>query len=316
MKRLEQLPDIVDATLDGLKADEAMKQRILRSARDREARPVRRGLSPVRVAACACACVLAVGAGLWIGLRPQKTVQEAAPSVYSMTAGETSDPEDAGQESAASLEAKGAISVGSKSASSGKSLWATGKNAFPMIGIEGRYYRLLTEPTGISSSLLGKTVGTVAEYTIEPALASQDIIMSNIVPSGTAVRAVGSMGSALVAAEVDGVLRVFQRVSFNGSALRGSEKLADTLQAAGHITSMSLSGVGTVEGKSACDALYSALVSGAAYESSGSLSSGSTLQIALDNGITLQLMVKGDRVAACGVWSCPGFTEAFEAAVQ
>ena len=50
----------------------------------------------------------------------------------------------------------------------------------------------------------------------------------------------------------------------------------------------------------------------AAYESSGSVSSRQSLILELENGLVVQLAVKNDSVAACGVWSCPEFFEEFE----
>jgi hypothetical protein len=107
-------------------------------------------------------------------------------------------------------------------------------------------------------------------------------------------------------------MRLFQRVSFNGNALRGSERLTDTLAVSGKVVSLELSGVGTVSNPYDCDALISLLLNSASYTSSGSLSSNQALLIELDNGLVLQMAVKGDRLAACGVWSCPEFFEEFE----
>ena len=38
--------------------------------------------------------------------------------------------------------------------------------------------------------------------------------------------------------------------------------------------------------------------------------------ITLKNGVTVQLAVKNDKLAACGTWSCPEFFEEFEAALN
>ena len=142
-----------------------------------------------------------------------------------------------------------------------------------------------------------------------------DIVIVGGGPAGltAAVYALrGVSDSTLVAAEVDGHMRLFQRVSFNGNALRGSERLADALAVSGKVVSLELSGVGTVTNPSDCDALISLLLNSASYASSGSLSSNQALLIELDNGLMLQMAVKGDRLAGCGVWSCPEFFEEFE----
>ena len=106
--------------------------------------------------------------------------------------------------------------------------------------------------------------------------------------------------------------RIDEDPGFNGNALRGAERLADTLALTGRVIAMELSGVGTVTDPAACESLLSTLLSNASYESSGSISSKKALLIELDNGLVLQLAVKGDNLAACGVWSCPEFFEAFD----
>ena len=54
-------------------------------------------------------------------------------------------------------------------------------------------------------------------------------MVSNVVARGETVYAISGMSGALVAAQVDGSTRVFQRVSYAGTAIIGSETLADTL---------------------------------------------------------------------------------------
>ena len=111
-------------------------------------------------------------------------------------------------------------------------------------------------------------------------------------------------------------MRLFQRVSFNGNALKGSETLADVMQLSGHVASIELSGVGTITDASVCADLISLLLNDATYESSGSLSAKQSLLIELDNGLVYQFTVKNDKIASCGTWSCPEFFEAFEAACE
>ena len=124
------------------------------------------------------------------------------------------------------------------------------------------------------------------------------------------------MGGTLVAAEVNGSMRLFQRVSFNGNALRGSETLDDTLQISGHIASMELSDVGVITDADTCEQLISTLLDCATYESSATVSGRQSLLICLDNGLTVQMAVRDDSLSACGTWSCPEFFEDFQAALQ
>ena len=96
----------------------------------------------------------------------------------------------------------------------------------------------------------------------------------------------------------------------------GSEGLGDTLQISGHVLALELSGVGTVTDASAAQTLVDTLLDNAVYESSGSVSGKQSLLISLDNGLTVQMAVKNDKLSACGTWSCPDFFDAFQAAIQ
>lgn len=308
MKRLEQLPSSADRALAGLKADEALKQRILSAARSGPARTRR---MPAWGYALCCVLALAVclSAG-WNLLAPQPGDQ---PLIATQAAGQS----DVGNERSLLDLNNDGLHISASNAPAYSSLWASGKGGnFPLIGVDGRYYRLLTRPGSVSSSLLGQSLGTVTEFTTEPALSGTGGILSNTAGVGTEVFAVRGMEGTLVAAQVEGTYRVFQRVSFNGQALRGSERLADTLNIAGHIESMELSDVGVVTDRGTCESLFATLTRNASFESSGSVSGKQSLHIRLDNGLTVQLLIKNDNLSACGTWSCPEFLEAFEAAVN
>lgn len=306
MKRLEQLPEIAEQALGGLTAGQNLKLRIEKAA----ANPVPKRCTPAWVPALCCALVLALALG--IGL-PALNQQPGGQLIASQPAGA---PTTGTERSLLDLDNNVTIRQ-SNAVPDYRSIWVSGDGgSFPLVGIEGRYYRMLTSPTAVSSSLFGESLGTIAEFTTEPSLSGTDVILSNAAAQNSEIYAISGMEGTLVAAQVDGEYRLFQRVSFNGSALRGSESLADTLQISGHIVSMALSDVGTITDAATCESLFATLTSAASYESSGSLSGKQSLLIALDNGLTLQLSVKNDRLAACGTWSCPEFFESFAAAVQ
>ena len=107
-------------------------------------------------------------------------------------------------------------------------------------------------------------------------------------------------------------MRLFQRVSFNGYGRLGRESLEDTLNISGHVIAMELTGVGTITDAAVCQRLLNTLFDCATYKSNGSINSRQSLIIELDNGLVVQLAVKSESVAACGVWSCPEFFEEFE----
>ncbi|MCH5286374.1 MAG: hypothetical protein J1E43_03050 [Christensenellaceae bacterium] len=308
--KLKQLPEIVDHTFASLTADEALKRRIQRAVTNPEPAPVRRPAYRTLVPALSFALVLAVGAAIGI---PALTHQQPDQLITSQAAG---SPTDLAPGNNSDLSG-GRVSITNGAVPEFRSLWETGDNGnFPLIGVNGSFYRMLTSPSSVSASLLGASLGTVAEFTTEPSLSGTDVILSNAASFGTEVYAVNGMNGTLVAAEVDGAVRLFQRVSFNGSALQGRETLADTLQIAGHITAMELSDVGVVTDRSACEMLFATLLDNASYDSSGSLSANQSLLIELDNGLTVQLAVRNDKLAACGTWSCPEFFEEFEEAME
>jgi len=205
------------------------------------------------------------------------------------------------------------ISMRSKPAYRG--VWAPADGAnFPLIGVKGRYYRLLTNPTDLGDDLLGKAVGAVSKFTSEPALTDGGIV-SNIVPKGTQVYDVSGLEGAMVAAQVDGKMRVFQRVSFGNNSIADGEHFAATLKA-DKVVAMELTNVGTVTDKNEARKLYKILTENAFMARAGASETSAALLIQLENGLVLQMAVRDESVMACGTWNCPEFFEAFEKAVK
>ncbi len=304
---LKNLPDTADKALDGLYATPFLKARIIRAVEETKQGKVRFALPRWAPALCCAAVVLVLA----LTLIPMQSV---APDPL-ITTNALGDPTAAPVGVLTGDLNVSSVFISANSAKPGyRNIWSEVKNgSFPMIGSNGKYYRMLTNPNQVSSSLLGECVATVSEYTTEPSLSGTDVVLSNAANSGAAVYAIrGVSADTLVAAEVNGRMRLFQRVSFNGNALRGKEKLADTLAISGQVIAMELTGVGTVTDPASCELLLSTLLDNAGYESSGSISSKKALLIELENGLVLQLNVKGDNLAACGVWSCPEFFEDFE----
>lgn len=307
MKVLNQLPEVVDRQLGGLEADARLLARIKINAAEGEKQRYRTGPRFQVVLAACCALVLCIGGVCW-AMNPGETsllpANENNP-IDSYAAGSTvitTAPPAVGDLP------EGAITMSGAGARSGSSLFATGQgNSFPLITVGGATYRMLTYPDGISSALLGSELGLVNEFNLEPALGSGDIV-SNAANPGAPVYAISGMKGAMVAANVGGSLRVFQRVSYSGTATIGGESLGDTLCKPSHVRWISLNGT-TVSGAQAQE-LMQILLDDADFHSTGTSGKGS-LQIGMDNGLTLQLLVGDDTVSACGTWSCPGFFEAF-----
>lgn len=301
---LRSLPEAADKHMKEVSATPDMKARIVTAA----SQPAKRSfVLPAWMPAVCCAMVLA----LFLILNP--AAEQPVQLIHSQPAGQaTVDP---AASMTADLNGVDVKIVRGNSNPGYRDIWAeTTGGSFPLIGVNGKYYRLLTGPREVDRSLLGGSLGAIAEYTTEPSLSGTNVILSNAAAFGSDVYAIRGMEGTLVAAEVNGAMRLFQRVSYNGNALRGRETLADTLQLSGHVVALELSGVGTVTDPALCNALLETLLENASYKSSGSVSSRQSLLLELDNGLVLQMAVKNDRLAACGVWSCPEFFEAFEAA--
>lgn len=305
---LNKLPQDADKAMEGLYATPFLKARIDRAVAEKKQGKVRFTIPRWAPALC-CAVMVLV---LTLTFVPMGQQEKPGTLITSNTLGDPTEPP------ASMLTAdlrNGNITISANSSKPGyRSIWSDVHNgAFPLIGMNGKYYRMLTSPNAVDSSLLGAPLATISEYTTEPSLSGTDGVLSNTAISGTTVYAVnGVSDSTLVAAQVNGRTRLFQRVSFNGNALRGREKLADTLAVSGQVVAMELSSIGTVTDPGACAKLLSILLANASFESRGSISSRQALLLELSNGLVLQLAVKGDNLAACGVWSCPEFFEAFE----
>lgn len=314
MKRLDNLSEIVSRQLGGLEATPTLLAKIKLEAADKQQhRPMRAVLRPA-LAVCA-ALVLCVGAVMTLspdgsgGILPVPTQNVLDSHSAGKQARPTAEPRTLGDVP------KGSISMSAGRSASSGTLFVQGDSAaFPLVTLGGATYRMLEAPDAISQSLLGEALGTVTEFNIEPALGSGGVV-SNAVACGETVYAIGDQKGALVAANVNGSLRVFQRVSYAGTAIIGKESLADTLCAAEEAEWIEVEGMGRVEDPAAVYSLMNTLYDLADYQGTA-FSTGSSMQIGLKNGLTLQLMAGEDSISACGMWSCPDFFEAFMEAVK
>lgn len=304
-KKLSALPSIADEMLSGVKAGEELRERIYKKA---EAKTEIR-FRPLRAVPALC-CALAVFLGAVWGI-PQLLKGPDEQLLAAQPAGGTNEP---------TTVLRADVPVGSVTLTSSndvpayRSIWASVSGSyFPLIQADGRVYRLLTTPGSLSSKRLGGEIGTVGEYTSEPSLSSGRIV-SNTVLEGETVYEVKNMSGAAVAANVDGKMRVFQRVSLDGNAVIGGETLGDTLGSA-DVSELMLSDVGRITDADTAQTLFDTLVDHASYQSSACQTTKQTLLIRFSNGVTLQLAVSGEKVMGCGTWACPEFFEAFDTAL-
>lgn len=315
MNHYQDLPEIIDRQLSGLKADADLLARI--QSHQAQAKPSFdfRCFRLPAVAVCGLAMVF-VCASL---LMPSETTDFLSQPttdenmITSQAAGISVD--GSVDPSITANMPTGVISLGVGGESVTGTLFATSTSStFPLISMSGATYRMLTTPTSISSNMLGQSLGTVSEFTLEPALGRSGVI-SNIVPTGTEVFAIDGMENALIASSVDGYVRVFQRVSYANTAIIGNETLSDTLCDASDAVFISLEGVGTISDADAVASVMNTLLTKADYASS-SITGTQSLQIGLSNGLTLQMLVGDDTVSACGTWNAPDFFDAFQEAVS
>ena len=302
LKSLDQLGPIANEMLGGLHADERMRLAIRRAA-EANAAPARRPLRRLVPAACCAALALmcvGVTAARMGGNKPEANpsvllaAEPAVMAIDTIAAGDGSDAAAAGT-LVADL---GGNAMVRRAEADGESLFAAGEGDIPLVTVNGAVYQMLATPKDVGGALLGGQVGTVQHHDAQPSLAASDAL---------------SAGLSNVAAEVDGSMRVFQRVSYAGRG-PGGLGLEDTFSVRGQVKRLELSGVGTLTGDAA-NAAIDVLLDHAVLKYADATARRQTLTVTLDSGLRLQLGVSGDTICGCGGWSCPEFFEAFEAAL-
>ncbi len=305
MTKLDMLREVAGETLGGLTAGPALFHRAqMKMGQSGNVLP-RPRMNRVLAFALSLALVIGLTALILPGL-----LKPGVPALNTLASGPAL-PE--GVRMAADLP-RGSLVLSEAKSPAYQGVWAQGSGAnFPLIRLDGRYYRLLTHPADVSG-LKGEQMGSVEIFTDEPALEMGQGALSNAAAAGAPIHAVSGMGKAAVAAPVDGSLRLFQRVSFSGAALVGNEGLRDTLPKGA--IALQLSGEGTVDDPDTVGRLMELLLGSAVYQGSQSRAGDKALLVQYNNGAVLQLAVSGDTLSACGTWACPEFFEAFRAALQ
>lgn len=298
---LSALPTITGELLGGLTATPALRHRILLAAERRRTaidlsqriparkRMVARFTPAMGMALALC---LMIGIGALYGAGPQSPSGTIAVE-NGMAAYMAGSPMDAGVPRYQTLFA------------------GEGANP-PVIGINGRYYRMLNSPLSVSPSLVGSLIAEVQEYTDEPSLASVVGVISNVAQTGAPIYELSGIShKTACVAEVDGAMRLFQRVSYASMSITGNEMFEDTLSINGQVLALELSGVGIIDNEADANELVYLLSEFALYTGSDMPSGNQALTIYLKNGLSLQLQVQDDLLGACGTWACPEFFEEF-----
>ncbi len=303
-QRLKTLRRTADEALGGLNAAPGGAYRAFQAA---QAKHSVRSAMWLKAGVPALAAALVIAVVLW-GVPGLIKAPAPTPAVQSIAAGEG----PAG--TAAPLRAdlpSGSVTLNSGRGVSFRSLFAgSSVSSFPMVLVDGEYYRMLTSPESLNKKYLGKALGKVTVYASSP---SGSGISSNTVLEGETVYAVKNMDGAAVAARVNGQNRVFQRVSLNG---QGLEYDMGRLVGSAEITEISLSGVGRVTEKTTIQRLRRMLINDSSFLSGSCTATSQGLYLTLENGVTLQMYVSGGSVMSCGVWSCDEFLDEFRQAAR
>ncbi len=303
-ERLTQLPQAADELAADVRADERLYQRIRHQAEGmpRKRVPLRRVLIPAGAFALAAVLLVLVWPGITGGTVPL--------NIMSVTAGDNGGnvplPSTRADLPAGSVSLDSADDVPAF-----RNIWAGNSDSnFPMVMVNGAYYRLLSTPKKLSDKQLGSPLGTVDQYTNDM---NGYGLCSNTVLQGETVWQVNGMGGAAVAARIDGSLRVFQRVTANGQGTAPAS-LAEAIAQSG-VRELSLSGVGRVRNEQTAQQLLNTLLYSASYQGSGCSKTSQVLHIVFGNGVTLQMYVRDTSLSSGGTWSCPAFFEQFRQAI-
>ena len=183
--QLRNLPDTVNQSLAGLTAGTELNYRIQMAVRDSRASRQKKSFPVRRFVSVAGVCAAAVA--LFVGLSPLLSSPANAPLIQSSPLG---DKPTATERTLRADLTGSDVSIGQKqSVPSYRNLWSSSSDSstFPLIGVNGSYYRMMTSPRSVSSSLLGASLGTIAEYTTEPSLSGTNVMLSNKAAVGTEV---------------------------------------------------------------------------------------------------------------------------------
>ena len=317
-KSIDQLGPIANEMLGGLDADEAMRLKIVRAAaqgRIARRKPAMRLVPALCCAALVIGCVSMAAPRLNGYTNDTPVIVAAEPatvSIDTIAAGEGAAY--SGGEIVADLGDNARVRVASGGA---QSLFATGSGDIPLVAMGSAIYQMLETPKDIGNSLLGDSLGDVRLFDEQPSLASPKEMaagLSNVAQQGAVIYSIkGLSKTTAVAAEVEGNMRLFQRVSYAGRGPAG-DSLEETFGVRGKVKSAELSGVGELTGSKANDVI-AVLLDNAVLKSTDATARKQTLTVTLENGLRLQLGVSGDTLCGCGGWSCPEFFDAFEAAL-
>ncbi|MEG0767090.1 MAG: hypothetical protein RR482_05180 [Clostridia bacterium] len=314
---LETLPQTAGEMLGGLHVTSALRHRILVGAarkrpRQQAVRQAARRFSPAMGMAMVLVVMLCVGA-----LYANRETGISAPG---LVVGNSSTPGTSGAlgGQAAGDMISGSLKLGDNSVPQYRSLFTvTDNGAQALIAINGRYYQMLSSPFALEEKLKGSQFGDIQQRITEFSTTGQVGVFSNVANAGDPIYSVDGFSTrTMVAAPVNGHIRLFQRVAYAGNALLGNENFAETLSIQGEVAVLELSGIGIISDPVKANGLMEMLLEEAVWNGDAVPTGDQMLTIYLKNNLSLQLNVSEDVVSACGAWACPDFFDAFKAELK
>ena len=302
MKELKDLKQVSDLVLSDLKADDELKYKILTGVVDH----VDQKRKWLRfIPAMCCGLALVIGAAIMIPTFFNNIDNEKVV-IQSFAAGNADFGNGVLKASGTGL-VNDSISLTAGKATNKDSILATYAEGTPIIAIKDRFYRLLTEPAKVPSNLKTTQIGNSLYVTDVNSIS--DGIRSNCIADGAAVFDVKNGTGSWIIATVNGVDRLFQRITWNGRGIVNGESFDHIAPLNEKWISMQLQGYGTVKDPVILNDLASLLKNQAVFDGNSTVSSGKSLIIVTESGLSYEFTVKGDRLSSCGTWICPEFFE-------
>ncbi len=304
-KTLQDLTLVAPEMLSGLHAGSEMRARILEARRPSVSHALVWRVAPV----CAAAVIAIVGASALLRSPATQPSDDSPIGIHAAGDGQTiADPRADVPEG--SLEVKDGGNV-----SAFRQLFEGKKGNFPLVGYDGRAYRMLSGSVG--NGTLGDELGAVTYVDDASQVDSNEWygLISNKADDGSAVYSISGLSSqTAVAAMVGGKMRLFQRFTYGDYGTSG-DSLESVLDVRGQVASLDLSGVGPIADSGTANALIDTLLDNAVFQSNDVSGAKQGLTINLSSGLTLQIFVSQDTFSACGSWNCPEFIEEYQAAI-
>lgn len=319
VKKPEELKQVTESVLANLTATEEMRSKIVYAAaqqkighaKDKKASGLLRFVPTV----CCCLALLVCVSVLIPKANNVIDQQSLLPAITDMPAGNINPENDNHSRSGTELSSEGrkvVAGIGEQGifcdTVPGQNVKTDFDASEPQIVVlDGCIYRLIDHLFSPEQLKLSSTAGILSVRDSFSSLSEGNISGSTFLNADTEVYFVDGMNHAFVAAEYQGNMCVFQRVSLNHHGLLNNESIESILPDASHVISLEIPEKGSITDSDIIHQLISILSENAIPESNDSLNSGEFMILNLDNGLQYQFTLNQQRVSFCGTWLCPEF---------